>query len=86
MRGTGRDAGIRRICRRIGLRFRFIGRLGRGLRGTAWSEDGVVESVEHKTLPLVCVQFHPERMTGALARTDTVDGGALFRVFLELCR
>ena len=63
-----------------------LGRLGRGLRGTAWSEDGVVESVEHKTLPLVCVQFHPERMTGALARTDTVDGGALFRVFLELCR
>ena len=63
-----------------------LGRLGRGLRGTAWSEDGVVEAVEHETLPLVCVQFHPERMTGELARTDTVDGGALFRVFLELCR
>lgn len=63
-----------------------LGRLGRGLRATAWSEDGVVEAAEHDTLPLICVQFHPERMTGGLARLDTVDGGALFRVFLELCR
>lgn len=63
-----------------------LGRLGRGLRATAWSEDGVVEAAEHDMLPLICVQFHPERMTGGLARLDTVDGGALFRVFLELCR
>ena len=63
-----------------------LGRLGRGLRATAWSEDGVVEAAEHETLPLICVQFHPERMTGTLARADTVDGGELFRVFLALCR
>lgn len=63
-----------------------LGRLGRGLRAAAWAEDGVVEAVEHDALPLICVQFHPERMTGGLARMDTVDGGALFRVFLELCR
>ena len=37
------------------------------------------------TLPLISVQFHPERMTGALARPDTVDGGAVFREFLRLC-
>ena len=58
-----------------------LGQLGRGLRETAWAEDGVVEAVEHDALPLICVQFHPERMAG----TDTVDGGALFRVFLGLC-
>lgn len=63
-----------------------LGRLGRGLRGTAWSEDGVIEAVEHESLPVISVQFHPERMTGALARPDTVDGGDIFRVFLELCR
>ena len=63
-----------------------LGRLGRGLRETAWSEGGVVESAEHQHLPLICVQFHPERMTGVLARPDTVDGGELFRAFLELCR
>lgn len=62
-----------------------LGRLGKGLRVSAWAEDEVIEAVEHDTLPILCVQFHPERMTGALARPDTVDGGALFRMFLELC-
>ena len=63
-----------------------LGRLGRGLRVTAWSEGGVMEAVEHESLPLISVQFHPERMTGALARPDTVDGGKIFRSFLELCK
>lgn len=61
-----------------------LGRLGRGLAVTARSTDGVVEAVEHDALPLISVQFHPERMTGARARPDTVDGGALFRAFLDL--
>ena len=47
-----------------------LGRLGRGLAVTARSEGGVVEAAQHETLPLICVQFHPERMTGALARPD----------------
>ena len=63
-----------------------LGRLGRGLTVTARSESAVIEAVEHDSLPLITVQFHPERMTGALARPDTVDGGALFRAFLELCQ
>ena len=36
-------------------------------------------------MPLLCVQFHPERMTGAKARRDTVDGGAIFRWLLARC-
>lgn len=63
-----------------------LGRLGRGLSAAARSEGGVIESVEHDTLPLLCVQFHPERMTGALSRPDTVDGGAIFRAFLDMAR
>lgn len=63
-----------------------LGRLGRGLRVTARSEGGVIEAVEHDTQPLICVQFHPERMTGAPARPDTVDGGKIFRAFVELCK
>lgn len=63
-----------------------LGRLGRGLRVTARSKGGVIEAVEHDTQPLICVQFHPERMTGALARPDTVDGGKIFRTFVELCK
>lgn len=63
-----------------------LGRLGRGLSVTARSEGGVAEAVEHETLPLIAVQFHPERMTGARARPDTVDGGAVFRAFLNMVR
>ena len=63
-----------------------LGRLGKGLSATARSEGGVVEAVEHESLPLVSVQFHPERMTGARARPDTVDGGAVFRAFLDMVR
>lgn len=63
-----------------------LGRLGKGLSASARSEGGVVEAAQHETLPLICVQFHPERMTGALARPDTVDGGAIFRAFLDMVR
>ena len=63
-----------------------LGRLGKGLSAVAWSEGGVVEAVEHKSLPLISVQFHPERMTGARARPDTVDGGAIFQAFLDMTR
>ena len=34
--------------------------LPEALRVTAESEDGVVMAVEHATLPLAAVQFHPE--------------------------
>lgn len=62
-----------------------LGRLGRGLTAAARSESGVIEAVKHDSLPLISVQFHPERMAGAVARPDTVDGGGIFRAFLELC-
>ena len=45
-----------------------------------------MEAVECDALPLLSIQFHPERMTGALERPDTVDGGLIFRAFLDLVR
>lgn len=79
------------LCRLYGPEFsvnsshhQALGRLGRGLAVTACSTDRVVEAVEHGTFPLFGVQFHPERMTGARARPDAVDGGAIFRAFLDL--
>jgi len=59
---------------------------GRGFRVTARSAEGIVEAMEHDTLPLIAFQFHPERMTGYHARAEVVDGGAIFDYFMELCR
>ena len=41
--------------------------------------DGVPEAMEHPSLPILGVQFHPERMSGPLLRPDTVDGAPIFR-------
>ena len=46
------------------------------LDATARSEDGVVQAVRHKTLPVVGVQFHPESIM-------TVEGKKLLANFLE---
>lgn len=58
-----------------------------GLRVTAAACGGqVVEAVEHKTLPVSAVQWHPERMTGP-ERHDPAgpDMGAYFARFCALC-
>ena len=41
---------------------RCVKDVGEGLEGTARSEDGVVEAIEHRTLPITGFQFHPERI------------------------
>ena len=58
-----------------------VGPLGRGLRVTARSADGVIEAMEHEVFPIWTTQFHPERMTGP----DTADGSAIFRWFIAKC-
>ena len=41
-----------------------IKRLGKGLKNTAHTSDGIIEAIELEGYPfLVCVQWHPERMT-----------------------
>ena len=38
-----------------------VGRLGEGLRATAWAtHDGVIEGIEDPDRPVVAVQWHPE--------------------------
>ena len=49
------------------------------------SLDGVVEAFGHKTLPVLGVQWHPERLCGPLARADAVDGLPLLGWFLSRC-
>lgn len=57
-----------------------VGRPVQCLRAVSWSEFGVVEGLEHPSLPVVYVQYHLERMTGAHRRQDTVDGGAELQI------
>ncbi|MBO5918108.1 MAG: gamma-glutamyl-gamma-aminobutyrate hydrolase family protein [Oscillospiraceae bacterium] len=58
---------------------------GSGAIITARSESGVAEALELPGKPVLGLQFHPERMTGALARPDTIDGAAIFRWFIAQC-
>jgi anthranilate synthase component II len=46
------------------------------LKVTAWTEDGEIMGVRHKTLPLEGVQFHPESIL-------TEHGHAMLKNFLE---
>lgn len=63
-----------------------VKKLGDGLRATAWWDDRYVEGIEHTSLPVFGVQWHPERMCFTRKREDTVDGSKLFEHFMELCR
>ena len=45
------------------LHHQSVDRVGEGLRVTARSEDGGIEGVEHESLPVVAVQWHPEMLT-----------------------
>ena len=60
-------------------------KLGEGIRPTAFWEGKYVEAIEHETLPILSVQWHPERMCFERRREDTVDGRKVFDYFVELC-
>lgn len=62
-----------------------LDRLAPGLRLAARSaSDGVVEAVEWPEKRINGVQWHPERMSFALRREDTVDGKDIFLFFKGL--
>lgn len=59
---------------------------GRGLVVCQWSRDGVVEAVCHDSLPIIGVQYHPERQSFALTRPDAADCAPLFSWLREQCQ
>lgn len=62
-----------------------VDRLAEPLLAIQWAmEDGCVEGAFHPGYPYIGVQWHPERMCLEKARTDTVDGLAVFQYFLSL--
>ena len=58
--------------------------LASGLIATAKTDDGIIEAIEHKSRPILAVQFHPERMIGQ-EQTNCPNMLPLFRHFIELC-
>ena len=59
--------------------------LGKDLRATATWGEKYVEAIEHTTLSIFGVQWHPERMCFGKARPDTVDGSKIIEHFINLC-
>lgn len=64
--------------------------LGKGLVASAWSDANghtLVEAVEHESLPVWAVQWHPERMTGAVTNpANCKDSMPLFEYFINQCK
>lgn len=67
-----------------------LDQLGEGLAATAWSDANdhrIVEAIEHESLPVWSVQWHPERMTGGKTNPEScVDSLPIFRYFVDQCR
>lgn len=59
--------------------------LGQGLHATAWSESGLVEALEHESLPVFSFQFHPERISYYRRRPDACGCASIFEYFIALC-
>ena len=55
-----------------------VNALGRGLSDCQWGSDGVIEAVIHTSLPVLGVQYHPERQSFSHRREDAVDAAPLF--------
>ena len=61
--------------------------MGKGLKATLRAEgNGVVEGFEHENLPIIGLQWHPEKMCLAAKREDTVDGLKIIQYFIDLCK
>lgn len=58
-----------------------VERLAPGLRAVAWAPDGVVEAIEHETLPIAACQFHPEIMLAGEDKSIPA-----FQMFVQLDR
>ena len=62
-----------------------IKELGKDLKATAMWQNKYIEAIEHTKLPILGVQWHPERTCFSNARPDTCDGSLLFKHFIKTC-
>lgn len=61
-----------------------IDRLGNGLRACQYSDDHVVEAIQHESLPIIGTQWHPERMAYNKHIEGEADGTFIFEYFKKL--
>lgn len=61
-----------------------IGTVGDGLFVSQYSHDFVIEAMYHEKLPVIGVQWHPERMCFSFTDVRVHDGAILLRYFLSL--
>lgn len=59
-----------------------VDRLGEELRASAWAPEELIEGFEHDRLPVLGVQFHPERLSGP----GRGEGSALFDWLIACAR
>ena len=72
-------------CRVNSAHHQAVDRLAGGMTVDQFAEDGIVEAMHHRSLPVYCVQWHPERMCFSRAREGIADGAAALRWFLKAC-
>lgn len=61
--------------------------VGEGLRAAAMSDDGtVIEAIEHRELPIIGVQWHPERICNDKCPAGMNDGRLIFEHFIGICK
>lgn len=58
-----------------------VDRLGDGLKVCQYSDDNVAEAIMHETLPVLGVQWHPERMAYDKHIAGEADGTLIFKLF-----
>ncbi len=61
-----------------------VDQLGEGFVVAQYSDDHIVEAIQHTSLPIYAVQWHPERMCLEHKREDTVDGFKIFEFFQKV--
>lgn len=55
--------------------------LGSQLTASQYTFDGTIEAIEHNSLPILGIQWHPERMCQTIHSADTAQGMSVFEWF-----
>ncbi|MBQ1827029.1 MAG: gamma-glutamyl-gamma-aminobutyrate hydrolase family protein, partial [Erysipelotrichaceae bacterium] len=55
-----------------------VKKLAEGFDVLQVSTDGFIEGIIHRSLPIIAVQYHPERMSLSFTQDDVADGQLLF--------